>query len=65
MMQIRRCHVCNGKGKLKVKRKGFKREYFIRCPKCKNESPHSISSDLAILLWNFGWIFDGIIYMYE
>ena len=65
MMQIHDCDVCNSKGKLKVKRKGFKREYFIRCPNCKNESPHSLSPDLAILLWNNGWIFDGIIYQYE
>ena len=65
MIKIHRCHVCNGKGKLKVKRKGFKREYFIKCPNCKNESPHSSFPDLAILLWNNGWIFGGIIFQYE
>ena len=64
MIKIHRCSVCNGKGKLKVKCKGFKREYFIKCPSCKNESPHSLSPDLAILLWNKGWIFSGIIYLY-
>ena len=65
MIKIHRCLVCNGKGKLKVKRKGFKREYFIKCHDCKIESPHVLSPDLAILLWNKGRIFSGIIYLYE
>ena len=54
MMHIHRCPVCNDKGTLKVKRKGFKREYFIKCPKCKIESSHATSPEKAILFWNNG-----------
>ena len=59
MKQIKTCHVCNGKGTLKVKRKGFSRRNYIKCHDCKAATIETFTHDKAILKWNTGWVFGG------
>ncbi len=59
MNLIKTCRVCNGKGNLKVKRHGFRREYSIKCHDCKAETIRYRTPQKAVQEWNDGWIFGG------
>ena len=56
---IKSCPVCSGQGMLKVKRRGFRREYFMRCRNCHAETAYSLTPQLALREWKLGYVFGG------
>ena len=59
MSEIHTCRVCNGKGRLIVKRKGFIRRYIMKCHDCKAATIEAYTPEKAIHEWNTGWVFGG------